>query len=284
MPKPETDVLLEGDIKAAVIEMLAAAGHLSFSKYGTLKLLNIIRFSTFPSKVITADLNNDGWEDLVVANGHIHAFEIKSASDSLKRLSGQVETYLRFFDKVTLVVAERHEKNTLISTPNSVAVWRINEAGNISVVRRGRRSEIRDRESLIRLLRMKDLKAALRESGVSPLPSSRKELEKAASALPVNHIRRYVLAIIKERYAPTTQLFWKKVGAGPICSSHLESLSPFLAVRRRIEKEARLLEDQRETWIKSLPDDFHLARWAKLMPPEPFGPVPAHIHAKLLLA
>jgi len=42
------------------------AGLVSFSKYGTLKLLNIIRFSTFPSKVITADLNNDGKNEALI--------------------------------------------------------------------------------------------------------------------------------------------------------------------------------------------------------------------------
>ncbi len=42
------------------------AGLASFTKYGTLKLLNIARFNTYPSKVIVADLNNDGKNEALI--------------------------------------------------------------------------------------------------------------------------------------------------------------------------------------------------------------------------
>ncbi len=42
------------------------AGLVSFTKNGTLKLLNIIRFTSYPSKVISADLNNDGKNEALV--------------------------------------------------------------------------------------------------------------------------------------------------------------------------------------------------------------------------
>src|SRR5687767_12578014 len=46
--------------------------------------------------------------DVVVVNGHLAAFEIKSDADRLHRLPAQVKHYGRVFDRATVVVAERH--------------------------------------------------------------------------------------------------------------------------------------------------------------------------------
>ena len=45
--------------------------------------------------------------DVAVVNGSLHGFEIKSDSDSLARLVGQVEEYGRVFDFVTLICGRR---------------------------------------------------------------------------------------------------------------------------------------------------------------------------------
>jgi hypothetical protein len=46
--------------------------------------------------------------DLVVVNGVLHGFELKSDRDTLTRLPEQARAYNAVFDQVTLVVAERH--------------------------------------------------------------------------------------------------------------------------------------------------------------------------------
>lgn len=46
--------------------------------------------------------------DIAVVNGHLSAFEIKSARDTLSRLPRQVELYELVFDYTTLVVSESH--------------------------------------------------------------------------------------------------------------------------------------------------------------------------------
>ena len=43
-----------------------------------------------------------------VVNGELHGFELKSDHDTLARLSEQADSYGRVFDRVTLVVGERH--------------------------------------------------------------------------------------------------------------------------------------------------------------------------------
>ncbi|HEY9789937.1 MAG TPA: sce7726 family protein [Candidatus Obscuribacterales bacterium] len=46
--------------------------------------------------------------DVAAINGEMHAFEIKSANDTLDRLCEQQESYNKVFDRITLVVDERH--------------------------------------------------------------------------------------------------------------------------------------------------------------------------------
>lgn len=46
--------------------------------------------------------------DVAVINGEFHGFELKSARDTLARLPRQASIYNEVFDRVTLVVAEKH--------------------------------------------------------------------------------------------------------------------------------------------------------------------------------
>lgn len=46
--------------------------------------------------------------DIAVVNGHLVGYEIKSNSDSLRRLEMQVESYGAVFDKAFIVVGDRH--------------------------------------------------------------------------------------------------------------------------------------------------------------------------------
>lgn len=46
--------------------------------------------------------------DLVVVNGNLHGFELKSDMDTLKRLPTQARIYNSVFDFVTLVIGARH--------------------------------------------------------------------------------------------------------------------------------------------------------------------------------
>ena len=46
--------------------------------------------------------------DIAVINGEFHGFELKSARDTLERLPRQAAIYNEVFDRVTLVMAEKH--------------------------------------------------------------------------------------------------------------------------------------------------------------------------------
>ena len=65
--------------------------------------------------------------DVAVVNGAVSGYELKSASDSLRRLPGQVETYSQVLDFATLVVAESHAEHAAGLLPEwwgyIVAAW-----------------------------------------------------------------------------------------------------------------------------------------------------------------
>jgi hypothetical protein len=56
--------------------------------------------------------------DLAVVNGELHGFELKSDRDTLARLPDQAESYGRVFDRVTLVVEERHVRGAVDLVPD----------------------------------------------------------------------------------------------------------------------------------------------------------------------
>jgi len=56
--------------------------------------------------------------DLAVVNGELHGFELKSDRDTLARLPEQAESYGRVFDRVTLVLEERHVRGAVDLVPD----------------------------------------------------------------------------------------------------------------------------------------------------------------------
>lgn len=56
--------------------------------------------------------------DIVVINGHISGFEIKSDDDSLNRLDEQVRAYSAVFDYATAVTGVKHQKGALSKIPD----------------------------------------------------------------------------------------------------------------------------------------------------------------------
>jgi len=56
--------------------------------------------------------------DVAVINGCVHGYEIKSAQDTLDRLSTQIEIYAQTLQKLTIVASPRHIKRVLASVPD----------------------------------------------------------------------------------------------------------------------------------------------------------------------
>ncbi|MBF0167721.1 MAG: sce7726 family protein [Alphaproteobacteria bacterium] len=188
--------ILEADIKAALIDRLIDSGEIS----GDAILIDEVPIADWSRRV-----------DLVVANGKLQAFEIKSEADSLDRLEGQVENYQRLFDKVTVVCAERFVESILERTRDEVSVLVVQSGdGHIFFrqARRGKIMEVTEPSNILALLRRKDMEALLREYN-RPIPSGamRNKLEELASDLPRAALKRAALAVMKSKYGDVFRAF-----------------------------------------------------------------------------
>ncbi len=106
----------------------------------------------------------DGRVDVVVVNGSLSGFEIKSERDSLARLRRQVEVYSRALDFVSVVCASKHAAAALEVVPTW---WGIREivatdgALIVDEVRSARQNPNIQRQQLARLLTHDELYAEL---------------------------------------------------------------------------------------------------------------------------
>lgn len=188
-------MLDERCIKAAVIDRLLSTGALNDAV-----LINEMVYANWSRRA-----------DLAVANGHLHAFEIKSDFDSLRRLEGQIAIYLERFDKLTVVVAPKYLSQVLEMTPSQVAVWCVLEEATgvrIKIVRIGKKGKVENRDVLIDYLRRDELYSFLLTHGAHVRKvDSRSHLVGLARKQPLAKLRAYVLHALKERYKESFSTF-----------------------------------------------------------------------------
>lgn len=277
---------LEPEIKCAVIERLRA-------------------LRSLPARFIIAnEFVTDDWRrraDLLVIGKALWAFEIKSAADRLDRLEGQVEAYLRRFDKVTVVVDAVHETAALAATPEGVEVWVFNRAsdgGPFSwrVPKRGRQELNSAPERLIPMLTARELRQLASEHQLPRGNGRRAALVAAAHGVSSTKLRAAVLASLAARYEKTSQDFWAEVDSAAVTPEKLSLLSPYLALRQpepvsegavdlaQLAQAFRsMVEEARIAFGATDSDENTIFKSWSRTPPElsPFGPVPEDIQARL---
>lgn len=136
--------------------------------------------------------------DLVMANGKLSAFEIKSERDTLERLDGQLETYLRLFEQVTVVCAERHQAGVQERIPDGVGVWVLSENGSFKVLKRAKTHRQTSHQSWLSFLPVDELRNLLAEHGLHR-SGTRDALVSRASGIELKQVRQYVLNFFKNR-------------------------------------------------------------------------------------
>lgn len=261
--------MLEADIKAMLIEHLLQKGAVSSGSI----LINEFTIDNFSRRV-----------DLVtVGEDCLHAYEIKSEADSLYRLESQVEMYLKFFDKVIVVAAKKHIAGVLQKVPEEVTVMEVTDRG-LKLSRRGRTRKAQSVCSLLKLMKVSDLKKLSTRLGLVPKSHTRLELERTLLCSNKAHVRSAAIEALKCRYENSSQNFWNDV-KGAVYAEQIRRLSPYLA---DYERHLQSQIDQSafwETWceeVLKLPDDPLMANLAQGRQSELFGDVPASV--KLLLA
>jgi len=136
--------------------------------------------------------------DLVMANGKLSAFEIKSDRDTLDRLDGQLETYLRLFEQVTVVCAERHQAGVEKRVPDGVGVWVLAMDGSLKILRKAKTQRQTSHHSWLSFLPVDELRNLLAQHGLQRT-GTRDVLVTRAAGIALKHVRGYVLDFFKNR-------------------------------------------------------------------------------------
>ncbi|GCF91108.1 sce7726 family protein [Shewanella sp. M-Br] len=230
--------MLEDDIKVALISYLRDKN----KNYSNSIIASEFVFDNFSRR---ADL-------LLIDSGRFFAYEIKSEFDSLIRLEGQIEQYLDYFDKLTLVVAPKHLKSALAKSPECVEVLEIKD-NKFKLIRRGKINKKHNPEKLLKLLKVKELKSLAKKFGGTN--ETRKELI-VNSLLTLAHpfLKNYVVETISSRFKYSSEAFKLVSCERDICTDDLKLLSnsKFIKLNKRdISKTFNHVDEKMEAMQKS---------------------------------
>lgn len=137
--------------------------------------------------------------DLVMANGKLSSFEIKSELDNLNRLPQQIESYLNHFEEITVVCSEKHKEGVLEMIENkNVGLMTLSVRGKLKTERAPKKIKL-DSTSWLSHLPVDEVKLLLRENGL-PLTGHREALvDRVNTQIALKKVRSYVLAYFKRR-------------------------------------------------------------------------------------
>lgn len=135
--------------------------------------------------------------DLVAANGHLVAYEIKSDLDDLDRLSGQVEVFSRNFEAVTVACTPRHISAVLQIVPESVGVTCVTEDA-VTVQREAVTCAIENQDIWLSHLPISAIREALTSRSIEcPRQGREAILQVARRNLAIGELRSEVLKYLK---------------------------------------------------------------------------------------
>ena len=143
--------------------------------------------------------------DVAVVNGRLHGFEIKSDADTLHRLPAQMALYSAVFDRVTLVVGNKHLTDAVARVPKwwgiKLAVSGIRGAVHFEEVRTPKLNAEIDPASLATLFWRNEALAFLERRGERGFRSkSRAQLyEVIATRVPLNDLKDGIRSALKLR-------------------------------------------------------------------------------------
>lgn len=143
--------------------------------------------------------------DLAVINGEICGYELKSDRDTLARLPVQADVYSRVFDRVTLVVGERHASKAREIIPKwwGVVLARY-RGGELQLVddRKSKRNPKRDPHLVAELLTKDEAISILERHGLAAGWRSKRAREiyhRLATELPLDRLSECVRVTLRCR-------------------------------------------------------------------------------------
>ena len=223
MARPETR------LKAAVIDRLFEAKAVDSD-------------SVLVSEMMVANWSRRA--DIVLANGKLWAFEIKSESDKLARLPGQLESFAYHFEKFVVVVAPRFEEPVRMMLPEAVGLW-VEERPGVLVERVRPRAMPMAKDASIALMTVVELRSLLACNGVANLKDApRQRLEALARDFPATDLANAARNAIKRRHRKRHAAFVKK--------RELQCTGRAMGVLRKYAKRS-VESDTKDLYVETLP-------------------------------
>ena len=181
----------------------------------------------------------------ILSDNKFIGVEIKSAYDSLKRLGQQLDAYVQCFDRVVLIVDDRHRANALFLKPPSVELWSANSEGQLSLVRPATTRPFASARALAQLCTIRDLRKLATSETLS-----RGRLIDAVIELPSEEIYQAAVGSFRRTYAGPSAEFWQALGSQEIGTNVMANLSRFAHVRQRQTSFRREQADFWQAWAE----------------------------------
>jgi hypothetical protein len=139
--------------------------------------------------------------DILVSNGHIKIYEIKSKNDSLKRLPKQVETFKKYSNYLTIVAHEKFIKQLLeLDYMNNIGIKSIDDTYKLTSIREAIYSDMRP-EHYLAYYNSEELKGVLRGIANWHKMTYLEAEERLLRLLNPTEIKRLTLFRLKEKYS-----------------------------------------------------------------------------------
>ncbi|MFL7962817.1 sce7726 family protein [Pseudomonas kielensis] len=106
-----------------------------YYKNAIAKKILVGRHSVNNSTMFTEFRVGSSKADCVIVNGVSTCYEIKTDYDNLGRLRSQVDSYLKIFDKVNVVISDKYINSVLQAVPEEIGVILLSKRGALREVR-----------------------------------------------------------------------------------------------------------------------------------------------------
>jgi len=173
--------------------------------------------------------------DIVHVGSKAVCYEIKTASDSLVRLSHQMSAYAAVFDEIWVVAATKHLARVERDAPQSAGIYEL--AGhvskpNIRVHRNASKNNAVSASGLLDALPLDAILNLIRASGKRNPPRLRRDATDLALDMPLQHIQRQFKVFLIERYMPSSTRFLEAVTSRAIGPADLSLLRAWAPINR----------------------------------------------------
>lgn len=212
----------EKNLKKIVLDHLYKKGKINRNT----TVINELTIDSFSRRVDLAIVDKD----------KLIAYEIKSEADSLYRLSGQLDKYLEYFDKIIVVTTPKHLESVLKISNENIEVWEVDN-DKIIIKKKSKANKNITSEKYLDLLKVDEMKKLSRKFNLSIGSKVKSEIKIEIALklkkISLKEIKIFVADSISRRYYFSSKLFLENVmSKNKVGLSDIDFLSPYFLERK----------------------------------------------------